>query len=300
VKKLLCFVVLGIFCSEVFGADSSMSDASSGEDSMTFMRRCHERMRSFEHSYDPATAAEALRAKIRGDSAAETAMELFLDCQYRCFIEHCELSIVGMDAPNNQFFKEILVLLSPHIDFALAPFQGNPPHPREWARRIVNIIGDPLSVTPDYFQNRQFDFDMFLYGAVENARQGRSWILSETCLKACDRLGELANKFQWEEREQFNLADARHVTYDGRLTEDRLCSRAIQVWPNFFGEDLRRDGDAEVNMAPRASRDILSDFKYGIIPHYYFPRSISYTNGFIYKFDVDEDAPPPNEDRNSV
>jgi hypothetical protein len=207
-----------VFCVGAFGQGIPRG-ITSEEDIEDFKSNYHEH--EPENSYDTTSLVAEFRQQVRGDLRAGEAMDLFIDCKYWHLVDHCEDYLPDMTADNAQLFREVIILLAPWLDI------GN------YTQRVVNIIGDPLSITPDYFQHRTLLYDMFFYGAVECGRRDHTWILIETCASCCINLRILADKFRWQEYEQFREMDVRDAAYGGRLTEDRLSGTAARVWPNL-------------------------------------------------------------------
>jgi hypothetical protein len=113
-----------------------------------------------ENSYDTTSLVLEFKQRVDGDLVAREAMDLFVDCKYWHLVDHCEDNLPNMAENNSQLFKEVLILLGPELDIG------------DYTKRVIDIIGDPLSVTPDYFKNKKLLYDMFFYGAVECGRRG--------------------------------------------------------------------------------------------------------------------------------
>jgi hypothetical protein len=173
------------------------------------------------NSYDTTSLVVEFKQKVDGDSASKDAMDLFLDCKYWNLVDYCEDNLHRMIKDNEQLFREALVLLAPHLNI------GN------YTKRVVDIIGDPTSITPAYFKNRILLYNMFFYGATECAKRGYTWIMTETCASICDELRGLAGLFHWDECAEFNKIDVRDIAYDGACTEDYTPATATCVWPNL-------------------------------------------------------------------
>jgi hypothetical protein len=226
-KGVLCFVALcGVVCGEfyafgmatdVYNKPKNMSQEDYDEN-----YKCLYNYHRSRNSYDTSGLAQELKEKIAGDAAAEDAMALFLDCKYWHLVDYCADYLGNMNAGNVQLFKEALVLLASRLEI------------KNYIQTVVDIIGDPNSITPDYFQNRKFLHDMFYYGAIEAGRCGYSWILIETCVSICEGLEILAELYKWPEDKEFRKKDdLRWMAYNGALTENHFHARTRNVWPNL-------------------------------------------------------------------
>jgi hypothetical protein len=136
-------------------------------------------------------------------------------------VDECEANLSRMFEENQQLFRELLILLAPHLAI------GN------YKEKVVSIIGDRDSVTPWYFQHRAWVHDLFFYVAVECGRRGYGWMLVETCVNACTQLRIFAYDLSWPEYDQFCKSDVRRAVDNRRRTEDRLPLAFTTVWPNL-------------------------------------------------------------------
>jgi hypothetical protein len=173
------------------------------------------------NSYDTTSLESKLNKEVASDPVAEQAMGLFMKARFWHLVDYCEDNLSKMENRNAQLFREVMILLAPQL------YLGN------YTDRVVKLIGDPTSITEAYFQNRTFLYYMFFYGAVETAKRGYSWILTETCVSACSELGILSYIFRWEGCMEFNSLIVRKVANDGACIEDVLRARATRVWPNL-------------------------------------------------------------------
>ncbi|MDR1609750.1 MAG: hypothetical protein LBR78_02775 [Holosporales bacterium] len=217
-KKLLYLVVFSIFSANAMEMELPRG-IRSARDVREFRGQYYEGRKL--NSYDTSPLKAQFTKHVSEDESATGAMNLFLDCKYWHLVDYCEDNLSNMADANAQLFREILVLLAPRLDL------GN------YTARVVKIIGEPESVTADYFQNRELLRDMFFYSAVENAGHGRSWSTTETCISICDELSILARLFHWCGYEKFTGSRVRDVAYSGELTEDNWRALATRVWPNL-------------------------------------------------------------------
>jgi hypothetical protein len=217
-KKLLCAAALGAFSVNAMEMELPMG-ISSARDVRKFKGRYCEGNRC--NSYDTASLEAKFNKEVEGDPVAEQAMELFRKAHFWHLVDYCEDNLPKMNAANAQLFMEALVLLAPHLDI------GN------YTKKVVNIIGDPTSITESYFQNRALLYDMFFYGAVYVAGCGYSWHLSEICASIWSEIKMLTYEFHRSEYDQFKSVDVREIAYSGELTEDHLPATATRVWPNL-------------------------------------------------------------------
>jgi hypothetical protein len=219
--KLVSYVVMLV----VLNVDMSGSDLPRGiiseEDISRFRGRYAEG--TPENSYDTESLKEKFIQRVGEDPEAREAMDLFIECKYWHLVDHCDDHLSEMINSNSQLFREALILLAPWMDL------GN------YKDRIVAIIGSRESVTADSFkpESRKLLYDMFFYGAVENAKHGRTWCMIETCVAICHELEILAERFSWEEYEKLRKIDVREAAYDGTLTEDHFSPDTTSVWPNL-------------------------------------------------------------------
>jgi hypothetical protein len=218
VKWILCVVALcGIGATGA--SDIIPRGITSEKDIEKYKRSCRE----YEprNSYDTTSLVEKFKKHVHGDPKAEEGMKLFIDCRYLLLVDHCEDYLPSMGSDNAQLFREAIVLLAPWLD--------------KWnyKQRGINIIGDPLSVTSDYFQHRTLLYEMFFYGEVKCGKRGYTWIMIETCINACTELDSLAENFGWPEEKLFAKMDPHNAAYDGACTEDTLRPRFTYIWPNL-------------------------------------------------------------------
>jgi hypothetical protein len=220
VKWLSYVVVLYTSVTYVFGTELPRGITSESDRTRYTSRyaKCDP-----SNSYDTTALVLKLKQRVEDDPVAVKAMDLFLDCKYWLVVDYCEDHIHMMAEPNAHLFKEAMVLLASHLDL------GN------YRDRVVAIIGDPKSVTPDYFvqQDRKLLFDMFFYGAVESAKRGCGWMLPEIGAAICDELEILAETSKWAEHEQFRESNVRYEVYNWETYEDTLIPLATEVWPNL-------------------------------------------------------------------
>jgi hypothetical protein len=212
-------VALGAVCGSVYGFERPRGITS--DEDFHKLERWHTRWDRPRNSYDTTSLATEFKQKVRGDPRAEEGMALFIDCKYWHLVDHCEDYLPNMIPDNAQLFSGVIVLLAPWLDIG------------DYTQRIKEIIENPLSITPDYFQHRILLYKMFFYGAVECGKRDYTWIMIETCASICDELRVLASEFEWPELAQFDEMDVRDAAYGGRLTEDRLSGTAAHVWPNL-------------------------------------------------------------------
>jgi hypothetical protein len=174
------------------------------------------------NSRDTNLLKQKLLQHVIQDDVATKAMDIFLASKFWHLVDFYEDHSDKMTLDDSQLFCESLVLAAPQLGI------GN------YTARVVSIVGNPLLITADFFRNRSFLFDMFCYCAVETAKLGYAWILTEMCINVCDELELLAERYSWPECEQFKAKDVRHIAYNRRLTEDRLPLSFKQVWPNLL------------------------------------------------------------------
>jgi hypothetical protein len=218
VKRLLYAAV-----SYILSISASCTELPRGitseEDVQKLSSRYYERKQ--RNAYDTTSLKANLNKDIGSDPISNRAMELFMKARFWHLVDYCEDHLPEMNNVNAQLFREVLILLAPRLDI------GN------YTQRVVKLIGDPTSITEAYFQNKTFLYDMFFYGAVETAKRGYSWILTETCVSICSELRILAEVFHWDECKEVNSLIVRDIAYDGELTENRLRATATRIWPNL-------------------------------------------------------------------
>jgi hypothetical protein len=190
------------------------------EDDIQSLRSSYYEGRS-GNSYDTTALIKKCNDRVIGNPMAEKAMGIFLDCKYWHLVDYCEDNLLKMNNNDAQLFREVLILLAPHLDI------GN------YTQRIVGLIGDPTSITGDYFQNGKLLYDMFFHGAVETSKRGYSWFITEMCVSICNELGILAYLSHWKNCDGFNSLIVRDIAYDGELREDVLIPVHSRVWPNL-------------------------------------------------------------------
>jgi hypothetical protein len=210
----------------VLNVDMSGSDLPRGitsEEDISKFRSRYAEGDKHNPSYDNTSLPLKFIQAVGEDPYAREAMDLFVECKYWHLVDYCEDHLSEMIERNSQLFREALILLAPWM------WIGN------YKDRIVTIIGDRDSVTADYFhpQNRELLYDMFLYGAVDHAKHGRTWCMTETCVAICHELKFLAERFNWEEYEKFMQVDVREAVYGGELTEDLFSPDTTSVWSNL-------------------------------------------------------------------
>jgi hypothetical protein len=226
-KWLPCFVAVCIFNVSAFGSGNVSTfgfepprGAVTEEDIEDIMSMYIRGINRNTHDTEPLK--QEFRQKVVRDVVAIGAIELFIENKYWHLVDYCGDHLLSMRPESSQLFKEVLILLTPRLRI------------QSYKDRVINIIGDPKSVTQEYFKNRSFVHRMFYYGAIENARLGYTWIMTETCASICDELEILAKTFAWEEHEQFEaIIDVRRVAYGGRRMKERLSATATKVWPNL-------------------------------------------------------------------
>jgi hypothetical protein len=173
------------------------------------------------NSYDTTALIKQCNNRVIGNPMAEKAMGIFLDCKYWHLVDFCEDHLTEMNNNDAQLFREALILLAPQLCL------GN------YTERVVKLIGDPASITVNYFQDMKLLYDMFCCGAIETSRRGYSWFITETCISICDELQILADVLHQRECEEFNALIVRDRAYDGELREDVLIPMHSRVWPNL-------------------------------------------------------------------
>jgi hypothetical protein len=169
---------------------------------------------------------ELSRASVVGDPAAEKAMDLLLNCWHWLLVDHCEDALQEMTPPHQQLFREAIILLAPYFDI------GN------YTQRVIDLIGDPLSITPQYFQNKLLLNKMFCCAAGHSSLQGDGWSVTETYIAADFDLCILVANC--DERKQMQKLNARTIAYGwDTCTDDSIASCATDVWPNlqWTGDD---------------------------------------------------------------
>jgi hypothetical protein len=221
VKLVSDVIVTSILSVSTFGSDLPRGITS--EEDISKFRSRYAEGHKHKAPYDNTSLPLKFIQEVGEDPYAGEAMDLFVECKYWHLVDHCEDHLSEMSNSNSQLFREVLILLAPWM------WIGN------YKDRIVAIIGDGESVTADYFypQNRELLYDMFLYGAVDHAKHGRTWCMIETCIAICEELEFLAKRFNWEEYEKFRKIDVRRAAYGGRLTEDHFSPNTTSVWPNL-------------------------------------------------------------------
>jgi hypothetical protein len=163
------------------------------------------------------------RDSVVGDHAAEEAMNLLLNCWHWLLVDHCEDHLQDMTEPHKQLFKEALILVAPHFDIC----------EDYYTQKVVNLVGDPLSITPQYFQNKELLQKMFCYGAAYGSESGYGWCMTEVYTAVCEELLILAYFCSNDEYEQLKKINAQDVAYGGACTEDYIPTRATELWPNL-------------------------------------------------------------------
>jgi hypothetical protein len=173
------------------------------------------------NSHDTTKLTKKCNDRVSGDFVAEEAMSLFLNCKLWHLVDFCEDNLPKMRDKDAQLFREVLILSAPHMAL------GN------YTDRVVKLIGDPTLITEAYFQNRTFLYDMFFYAAVETAKRGYSWYMTEIGVSICSELRILAEVFHWEECKEVNSLIVRDVAYGGDSIENVLRATATKVWPKL-------------------------------------------------------------------
>lgn len=170
------------------------------------------------NDYDLGPKTTSLLAIVDGDPAARGAMEIFLESDYRKFVDYCKEYLYSMTEPYQQIFKDVLIMLAPGICSS------------EYARIMISLVGrNRNDVRAADIQNLPFCLDMFFYAAVRNGQLGR-YALAKMCIDAF-----YAPCLKWEKGDMFDTYNIRYATFGRWCFDDwpEIPYSIDSIWPNW-------------------------------------------------------------------